>query len=339
MRKPLWYVWQLGSYRAWLFLASCFLQGVVFYLVPLLPGLIMQQILNGITQGESNLSGLWGLCALLVGIAIARFSFLFIGMSAEITMNVTLASLLRRNLFVNVLKRPGAQALPASSGDAISRFRDDTMEIGNFVCWLGDPLGQLMVVIVALSILIHISVLITLVVFVPLLIVLVVFQAFKRRVQQYQEANQAAISDVTGLLGDVFGAVQTVKVANAEQHVVNHFKTLNEARRKAALRNKFINQVIGAVSGLLCTSTLWVYSTGAAPVQSDVEGEYSSGSAGRTSGPARGVACGGVGARYSGIGAAPGDKGRATRCQAFWWTGATQCGGAYVCAERGTSGC
>jgi ATP-binding cassette subfamily B protein len=45
---------------------------------------------------------------------------------------------------------------------------------------------------------------------------------------------------VTGFLGEVFEAVQAIKIADAEPHVVAHFSELNEIRRKATLRNSLL---------------------------------------------------------------------------------------------------
>ena len=52
--------------------------------------------------------------------------------------------------------------------------------------------------------------------FVPLVAVLTVVNTASKRIQRYRKANQEAIGEVTGLLGEVFGAVQAVKVADAE---------------------------------------------------------------------------------------------------------------------------
>ena len=49
---------------------------------------------------------------------------------------------------------------------------------------------------------------------------------------------------MTGFLGEIFGAVQAVKVATAEAGVNDAFQALNEARRKAALRDRLFNEVM-----------------------------------------------------------------------------------------------
>jgi ATP-binding cassette subfamily B protein len=167
--KHLWYAWKLARYRTGLFLASCFLQGIVFYLFPLIPGLIIAQIFTTLTDAAPISLGIAGLIALLVGSALARVMMIALGMRLETTLASTTEALLRNNLFARILQRPGAQALPVSAGEAMSRFRNDVSEIASFVCWMFDPFGQIIVVCIALGILVHTSPLITLIIFIPLL--------------------------------------------------------------------------------------------------------------------------------------------------------------------------
>ena len=61
------------------------------------------------------------------------------------------------NVLERILERPGARALPASPGEAVSRFRNDVDEIGWFVTWTLDPVGQLLVFVVALTVLARID--------------------------------------------------------------------------------------------------------------------------------------------------------------------------------------
>ena len=69
-----------------------------------------------------------------------------------------------------------------------------------------------------------------------------------RRIQLYRKANQESIGTVTGLLGDLFGAVQAIKVTGAEERVVAHLQRANEARRAAALRDQLLTRLVDAFS-------------------------------------------------------------------------------------------
>src|SRR5205823_12899085 len=141
-----------------------------------------------------------------------------------------------------------ARALPASPGEAVSRFRDDVLVIARFMSWTLDPVGQAFVTTVAVVVLASIDPWITLVVFVPLLIVITVVNIASKRIQRYRRAHQESIGQVTGLLGEIFGAAQAVKVASAEENVVSYFGSLNEARRKATLNDLLYTQLLSSIS-------------------------------------------------------------------------------------------
>jgi len=239
---------RLARYRPAVFVTSGLLVGGAFYLFPLVPGLVIQQIFNGLTGNAPAALNLWGLLALLVGSVLARIIALFGGVSAEVTLKQVSSALMHQNVFEYILHRPGARSLPASAGEAISRVRDDADEVSFFVTWTFDPFGQLLVMIIALTILVRISLLITLCALIPLVAVLVVFNVVNKRVEQYRRYNQESIGAVTGLLGELFGAVTAVKLASAEEQVVAHFRTINEARRKAAIRDRLLTQILDSIS-------------------------------------------------------------------------------------------
>ena len=249
MKKgPLWYIWRILCYRPWLLVGMALVTNIFFYLFPLLPGLIERQIFDSLTHRAPATTSIWSFAALLIAIATVRSIMVVVGGSIEVTWDQIISALLRQNLFAHILRRPGARALPSSSGDAISRLRNDVQQIAGFTTWLSDPIGQIAGMLVALAVLIHISPLITLIVFVPILAVVGSVNLLKRRIRYYRQANQEAIGDVSGLLGEVFGAATMIKVAKAEQQVVKHFQKLNEVRRKAALKDKLQSQLVESIS-------------------------------------------------------------------------------------------
>ena len=53
-----------------------------------------------------------------------------------------MSTLLQRNMLATILQRPGAQALPESPGEAISRFRDDAEQAEDAISWTLDTIGR-----------------------------------------------------------------------------------------------------------------------------------------------------------------------------------------------------
>jgi ATP-binding cassette subfamily B protein len=244
-----WYLWRLARFRFGLYLLSAFLVGV-FYILPLIPGLVLRDIFNRLSDTAPLDMSIWSLLALLVGLAVARTVWNVSAASVERITHVFVATLLRQNILMRILNRPGANALPvgSSAGEAISRFRNDIEVIHNFLTWTLDPLGQLAVTVMALFVLASISPLITVLVFVPLIAALVAVNLANTRIRKYRKANQEAIGEVTGLLGELFGAVTAVKVAGAEKNVISHLQTVNDARRRASLNDVLFTQLLDSVS-------------------------------------------------------------------------------------------
>src|SRR3954453_16483939 len=148
-----WYLWRLALYRPWLYLLSGLFASVLYYAIPLVPGLIVQRFVDELANGAPAGATPWTLLALLIGVAVARVIELFIGVTFEFSTAETIAALLRRNLFEHILRQPGARALPASPGEAISRFRDDGEVISRFLSWTLDPIGQALAMLVGLGVL------------------------------------------------------------------------------------------------------------------------------------------------------------------------------------------
>jgi len=95
-------------------------------------------------------------------------------------------------------------------------------------------------------------------VFAPLVVVLAAVNMAGKRVRAYRQASQESLGEVTGLLGEIFGAVQAVKVAGAERRVVDHLAAIGEERRRAT------------VNDLVLTQLLTSFSTGAAGIGTGV---------------------------------------------------------------------
>jgi ATP-binding cassette subfamily B protein len=242
-----WYIWRLVRFRPALYLTSS-LFILSFYLAPLIPGLIVRRFFNLLSDPAPARLEVWVLLAWLVGVAVARAMTMMVGPVVEVTTQLVASALMRKNLLARILEHPGAQALPASAGEAISRFRDDVQHVVGFLTWTADPVGQALVGGAAMIVLAGIDPVITLAVLVPVAFTLTLANLATKRLQRYRRAMQQSIGEVTGLLGELFGAVQAVKVANAERRVVGYFQTVSEARRKAALLDLAFTEFLRALS-------------------------------------------------------------------------------------------
>ncbi|HYP19903.1 MAG TPA: ABC transporter ATP-binding protein [Chloroflexia bacterium] len=249
--KPLktWqYIGRLWRFRPWLLLANALI-GAVFAIAPIVMGLVVQAIFNSLTGDAPVSLGIWELVALLVLAAFANYALSYFRIFADIAIEFSTGSLLRKNMFEHILRLPGAQAIPDSPGEAISRFRDDSGEIMGTIWWPMILLGEVLFAVGAFVVLAGISLPITLIVFLPLLVVVAAANMASARILKYRRASRLTTGNVTGFLGEMLGAVQAIKVADAEESMLAHFDRLNDMRRTETVRDRLFNQVMSSVYG------------------------------------------------------------------------------------------
>ncbi len=225
-----------------------------FYLgAQVLPGLVEKAVFDRITgQGAAGFD-LWTLIALYVAFGLARLVATYVETWAGGTFRYTVGALVRRNLLAATLRRPGALIPPVSSGEAVNRYRSDVDEVGDFPTWLPDVAGNAVAFVVAVTIMLGINAGITLVVFVPLIAAFFVGRLAWSRLHRYSRAAGLAGDAVTGFLGELFGAVQAVKVAGAESDTVRHFAALNDKRRQAEVRRGLLRAGMDSVQSTAVT--------------------------------------------------------------------------------------
>ncbi len=209
---------------------------IVVFATRVVPGLIAQAVFDGITGAAAAPVGLWGLIALYIAVELGRLALSFGDIWGGVTFRLGAGGLMRRNIFASILRRRGAQGLPVSSGEAINRLRNDVDETSDFPTWLPDQAGKILSSTVAIVIMARIDLGITLVTLIPILGVVALSRLAWGRLKYYYDTSTQAADAITGFLGEIFGAVQAVKVAHAEQGVVDHLRTLNDDRRRAELR-------------------------------------------------------------------------------------------------------
>jgi len=245
---PAWrLILSMIRFQFWLWLidlASVFISRMLWQVAP---GLVMRAFFNLLTGDAQVRLGIWSIVALIVAIevgrAVGRYGFVY----ADVPLFAHITTLLRKNLLRHILGRPGASALPDSPGEAISRFRGDVSEIPLFVIWINDILIGLGVVVIAIVMMLRINVPITLLALVPFVVVGSISNAASNRIGRYRRASRRTTGKVTGFIGELFGAVQAVKVVTAEDGVSAYFDELNDERRRVSLRERLFDEILHSI--------------------------------------------------------------------------------------------
>ncbi|HVC33721.1 MAG TPA: ABC transporter ATP-binding protein [Chloroflexota bacterium] len=232
------------------------LLSVIEIVLPIVTGLLMQHFFDRLGGTESAGLGLRDVLALLVALEFAK---VFSGESLSLSLVTFYYSgyaLLRRNLLRQLLTGYSASRLPASPGEAVSRFRDDVEGIVESTDAWNDLIGRIIFAGVALAIMLRIDTVVTVFLFVPLVIIVPMIQRLGHRLEARRRVSRDALGRVVGFLGESFGAVLAIKVAGAGPNVVQRFRALNEVRRQTALRDHLLKGALDSLdSGVVSVGT------------------------------------------------------------------------------------
>ncbi len=235
----------LVRYRPWLYILNL-LSIIMVLLLAQVPGLAGRAYYDLLTGDAAG----YGLGAIIAAVLLSEVGRIFFSYGCGLTnlpFMFSLAALMRKNLFARILDAPGARAVPASPGEAISRFRDDVDELPGTMMWLNDMIAYGIFAVISIVIMLRIDMFLTLAVFLPLIAVVAAGNLVGTRVEANRRASRQSTGGITGYLGEIFGAVQAVQVAGAEVEVTEYFRGLNETRRVASVKDRLFTELLRAI--------------------------------------------------------------------------------------------
>jgi ATP-binding cassette, subfamily B, bacterial len=233
---------------------SGYLLFVLFFTFPVLSGWLLGRGFNALSTGHN--SRVYWIGAALVLCEVARMSTIHVGALMWTRAWVHMQSLLRSNLLAAQVASGGPEAGQpvGSAGEAITHFRDDVEDVTMFIDGFVDISAGVVFTVLAGLVLGSVDGRAALVLLIPLIGVAMATRTLDGRIKRYRAADRVAASAVSGLLGDVMAAATTVKVNNAIEPTIAHLRTLVDARRRTAVRDRVLDE------------SVWAFSQGAADV-------------------------------------------------------------------------
>src|SRR5512139_420689 len=245
---PAWRViGEMIRFRPWYWFVDLVSVALVRFCFQIAPALIIKAFFDMLTGDAQVTFGIWAIIALSIATWLGRVAGSYGFYYADVPIFADIPTLLRKNLLRYILKRPGASSLPDSPGEAVNRFKNDVQEIPLFVILINDIMVGLAIILFSIVLMARINLPVTVMALVPLVVVGVIANLASGRIQHYRRASRQATGNVTGFIGEFFGAVQAVKVAGAEQNVIDHFNKLNNERKDLTVREKLFDEVLGSL--------------------------------------------------------------------------------------------
>jgi ABC-type multidrug transport system fused ATPase/permease subunit len=238
--------WRLIGYRPGMVILSMAVWAV-FHTLPLAVSLVLKRVLD-LVAADSQGNLVWALVLAIPLLALSRIGAFAWGYWVWFSVELSLCALLRRNLLEALMEGPGARRLPRTSGEAISRLREDVRELPLYVEYWVDLLGHLLFAVSAFVVMFSIHRGITVAVYLPLVGIVIFTNYMTPLIRKYRRARRVATGAVTSFVGEMFGAVQAVKVAAAEQGVLSRLREHNHIRRAAAVKDLLCTELLQSVN-------------------------------------------------------------------------------------------
>jgi ATP-binding cassette subfamily B protein len=221
---------------------------VAFHALPTAFAFALKAVLDRIQPDAGNT--VWLALAVLGGMELGRWAMLLFAVVQWHGQWVFWHALPQHNVLRSLVSDPGpvAHRLPGSSGEAVSRFRDDSMHISLMMdVWL-DIVGATVAAAFAVAAMFTVDVRLTLVVSAPMILALWVCRWLGHRLRVWRRREREATAAVTGFIGDAFGAIGTLKLAGAQGATTRRFAQLGDARAEAARVDQVATQVLQTLS-------------------------------------------------------------------------------------------
>ncbi len=241
------FIKRLLDYRFWFFALNLLLWGL-FHSLPIFYGLLTKVIFDAMSQEATAGWNLWTLLVLFALTSLSRVGIFNGGVYTFTVFWHKMALLLRRNLLDYLLLAKGSRRLPDSPGEAVSRFRDDVNDVLDYLESWVDFFGTAFFALLALAIMLWIDPLLTVLVSLPLFAMVLLTNALTPQIRKFRRRSREATSRLTDFIGEIFTAVQAVKVASREEEVVRHLQDFNDTRRKAALKDSLLTELLRSLN-------------------------------------------------------------------------------------------
>lgn len=248
-------VWELIKYRPGRF-SFCLLMWTLVHGSPLIFGILIGAVFDRLAAGNPVARTAWGPAIVFSVLAVGRNGIIWLGDLYWIDHWNEQALQLRRNLLKWLLEAPGSRVVPLAPGEAVSTFRDDVDDLLEYMENWVDMGGLVTFGVGAVVVMAIIDLRLTGILIGPLLLTTLLTQALSPEIRKRRRAMREATDEVTGFIGETFGAVQAIKLARAEQPLLARFAELNSIRHKAALSDTFLTEVLRGINRNMSTISI-----------------------------------------------------------------------------------
>jgi ABC-type multidrug transport system fused ATPase/permease subunit len=248
-------VWEVIRYRPLRFFYCMFMWTLV-HGSPLLFGILIGEVFDRLAEGSPVAETAWAPAIVFAILAIGRNLVIWLGELTWIDHWLEQSLQLRRNLLRWVMEAPGSRVIPLAPGEAVSTFRDDVDDLLEYMENWVDIGGLVVFGVGSVAVMAAIDARLTALLLIPLSLTTILTQALSPQIRKRRRAMREATDAVTGFIGEAFSGVQSIKLAAAEGPTLGRLRDLNVVRRRAALSDTVLTEVLRGVNRNMSTITV-----------------------------------------------------------------------------------
>ena len=245
--SPLRLVWELILYRPGRFFYCAFLWTLI-HGSPLLFGLFIGMTFDRLADGGPLATSAWAPVIAFGILALGRNIFVWLAAVTWVVHWNEQALQLRRNLLGWLLEAPGSRVVPLAPGEAVSTFRDDVDDLLDYMENWVDMGGLVVFAVGSVAVMASINAGLTGLLLIPLTLTVLLTRALSPQIRRRRRAMREATDEVTSFIGEAFGGVQTIKLAAAEEPMLQRLRQLNRERHRAALSDTVLSEVLKGIN-------------------------------------------------------------------------------------------
>lgn len=242
--NPFYHLWRLVTYKPWLFVPFFLLEMLFFAGFPQVVGLLSREFFNVLTGNATLQMNHWSLLAIIIAVSAVNNVGSLVDFFVYSLVRTNFTGLMQRNMLYRLLHHPGASPYPESTGETISRFRGDVDEIAMMANEVISPIGQAVFSIIAFIVMLQINVKVTIIAVCPTLIILFLSRFTTKKFIDLRRAHRSASGRLSGMIGEIFSAVESMKVSGAENSVIGKFNQLADDLRVRAVNDRVFHEFI-----------------------------------------------------------------------------------------------
>jgi len=220
--------------------------GILFYLLPLLPGPVLKLAFDGLAAGRPR--AVTASAAALVLVEAARIISLCLSNLAVTNLGYRITNDVRQSVLRRLFANPDEAV---SAARWLHRLSTDAEAVSRFVTSTYGPVGQVFALAVAVAVLANVDLRMSAAAVLPVLIVAIGGRALGNWVRRSQARERVASDRVIAWLADVFRGIAAVQ-RGVPSRVVARLETLSagraQAARTATIARSMLEQLFAAVA-------------------------------------------------------------------------------------------